>query len=148
MVSLSPHKYYAGLSKAKATRRRKEIEHGKRTDFRDPSAYKPFATNKGVKTRKSGYTARWKRKFPQATSLEQKAAATGVPLKYIRESYNRGLAAWRTGHRPGATEQQWGYARVHSFLLCGKTYQTTDSDIARKAKAASASAKAWWAQTC
>jgi hypothetical protein len=97
MVSLSPHKYYAGLSKAKATRRRKEIQRGKATDFRDPSAYKPFATNKGVKTRKSGYTAQWKRKFPQATSLEQKAAATGVPLKYIRECYNRGMAAWRTG---------------------------------------------------
>jgi hypothetical protein len=148
MVSLSPHKYYAGLSKTKATRRRKEIQRGKATDFRDPSAYKPFATNKGVKTRKSGYTAKWKRKFPKATSLEQKAAATGVPLKYIRECYNRGMAAWRTGHRPGATQQQWGYARVHSFLLCGTTYETTDSDIASKAKAASASAKAWWAKTC
>jgi hypothetical protein len=148
MVDLLPHKYYAGLSKAQATRRRKEIERGKATDFRDPSAYKAFATNKGVKTRKSGYTANWKRRFPQATSLEQKSTATGVPLKYIRESYNRGMAAWRTGHRPGATQQQWGYARVHSFLLCGKTYNTTDSDIARKAKAASAAAKKWWAQTC
>lgn len=148
MVSLHPHKYYAGLSKRQATRRRKEIERGKATDSRDPSAYKPFATNKGVKTRKSGYTAAWKRKFPEATSLEDKAKATGVPLKYIRESYNRGMAAWRTGHRPGATQQQWGYARVHSFLLCGKTYDTTDSDLASKAKDASSAAKEWWAKTC
>ena len=148
MVSLSPHKYYAGLSKRQVTRRKKEIDRGKATDFRDPNAYKPFATNKGVKTRKSGYTAQWKRKFPDATSLEDKAKATGVPLKYIRESYNRGLAAWRTGHRPGATQQQWGYARVHSFLMCGKTYETTDSDLASKAKDASSTAKAWWAKTC
>jgi len=76
--------------------------------------------------------------------LEEKAAVSGVPLKYIRESYNRGMAAWRTGHRPGATQQQWGYARVHSFLLCGKTYHTTDSDIVKEAKKASASARAWW----
>ena len=82
--------------------------------------------------------------FPDAKSLEQKAKATGVPLKYIDESYRRGLAAWRTGHRTGATEQQWGYARAHSFLLCGKTYHTTDSDLAEKAKKASAKARKWW----
>ena len=147
MAHFWPGKYYAGLSKRQATRRKKEITRGKATDWRDPAAYKPFKTDKGVKTRKSGYTAAWKRKFPAATSLKAKAAATGVPLKYIKQSYNRGLAAWRTGHRPGATQQQWGYARVHSFLMCGKTYHTTDSDLARKAKG-SAAAKAWWAKQC
>jgi hypothetical protein len=145
MAGFWPHKYFAGLSKSKATRRKKEINKGKATDWRDPSAYKPFKTDKGVKTRKSGYTAAWKRKFPDATSLEAKAKATGVPLKYIKESYNRGLAAWRTGHRPGATQQQWGYARVHSFLMCGTTYHTTDSDLAREAGTA---AKAWWSKQC
>ena len=86
----------------------------------------------------------WKKQFPKALSLKEKAKATGVPLKTIKASYNRGMAAWRTGHRPGATEQQWGYARVHSFLLCGKTYHTTDSDLARKAKATSAKARKWF----
>ena len=143
-----PAKYYRGLSKAAATRRRKEILRGRSTSWKDPMAYLGFKTDKGVKTKSSGYTAQWKRKFPDATSLEDKAEATGVPLKYIRESYNRGLAAWRTGHRPGATQQQWGYARVHSFLMCGKTYETTDSDLASKAKDASSAAKDWWAKTC
>jgi hypothetical protein len=105
-----------------------------------------FKTDKGVKTRRSNYTAAWKSKFPDAKSLEDKSKASGVPLKYIKDSYNRGMAAWRTGHRPGATAQQWGYARVHSFLLCGKTYHTTDSDIARKAKSKSLKAKKWWAK--
>ena len=117
--------------------------------WKNPKAYVGFKTNIGVKTKKSSYTKAWKKLFPEATSLEQKAKATGVPLKYIKESYNRGFAAWRTGHRPGATAQQWGYARVHSFLLCGKTYQTTDSDLAREAKKQSKSAKAWWtSQKC
>jgi hypothetical protein len=84
--------------------------------------------------------------FPKAKSLKQKSEATGVPLSEIKGSYDRGLAAWRTGHRPGATAQQWGYARVHSFLTCGKTHYSTDSDLVRKAKSKSSSARKWWKQ--
>jgi hypothetical protein len=87
---------------------------------------------------------KWNRRFPGIKSLEDRAKATGVPVPFLTESYRRGMAAWRTGHRPGATEQQWGYARVHSFLLRGKTYHTTDSDIVRRAKKESASARKWW----
>ena len=96
--------------------------------WKSAKAYVGFKTDKGVRTKQSSYTQRWKAKFPDAKSLPEKAKASGVPLRFIRKSYNRGMAAWRTGHRPGATQQQWGYARVHSYLLCGKTYHTTDSD--------------------
>ena len=139
-----PHKYYRGLTRKKQRERKKEIAKFGALGTDDPKAYVGFKTDRGVKTRKSSYTKSWNRRFPQAKSLEARSAATGVPLRFIKESYNRGMAAWRTGHRPGATQQQWGYARVSSFLLCGKTYQTTDSDIARKAKAESSAAKAWW----
>ena len=145
-MDFKPYKYFAGLSKGRATRRAKEIRRGKRLSHKNPAAYKPFQTDKGVKTKTSKYTARFTRKFPQAKSLAAKAKATGVPLSYLRQVYNRGLAAWRTGHRPGATQQQWGYARVHSFLTKGKTYHTADSDIVAKAKAASSSARAWWSR--
>jgi hypothetical protein len=145
-MAFSPYKYFAGLSKKRATRRAKEIRRGKSMSHKNPAAYRPFATDKGVKTKTSKYTARFTRRFPKAKSLAAKAKATGVPLSYLTQVYNRGLAAWRTGHRPGATQQQWGYARVHSFLTKGKTYHTTDSDIVKKAKAASAKAKAWWSR--
>jgi hypothetical protein len=139
-----PKKYYKGLSLRNKTRRKQEIKKYGSLSWKNPSAYKGFKTDIGVKTKTSSYTSAWKSRFPDATSLEQKAEVTGVPLKFIKESYNRGMAAWRTGHRPGATEQQWGYARVHSFLLCGKTYHTTDSDIAKNAIRHSKSAKQWW----
>jgi hypothetical protein len=139
-----PPKYYRGLSKTRKQRRAAEIRRFGAMDWRDPAAYVGFKTDRGVRTRKSGYTDAWRRRFPEARSLEDKAAATGVPLQFIRESYNRGMAAWRTGHRPGATEQQWGYARVHSFLLCGKTALTTDSDLRRDAIAASPAARRWF----
>ena len=138
-----PKRYYQGLSEKKKTQRAKEINKFGAMSSINPKAYVGFATDKGVKTKTSSYTEQWHAKFPDALSLEQKAAATGVPLKYIREGYNRGMAAWRTGHRPGATQQQWGYARVHSFLLRGKTYMTTDSDLVKKAKS-DPKARAWW----
>ena len=117
--------------------------------WKNPKAYVGFKTNSGVRTKTSKYSSSWKKKFPDAKSLADKSKATGVPLKYLRKSYNRGMAAWRTGHRPGATQQQWGYARVNSLLLCGKTYHTTDSDLVRDAKKESGDARKWWSsQKC
>jgi hypothetical protein len=139
-----PFRYFQGLSARKKTQRKSEIKKFGSKSSKDPSAYTGFKTDKGIKTKTSSYTKQWKSKFPDALSLEQKAKATGVPLRYIREVYNRGMAAWRTGHRPGATEQQWGYARTHSYLLCGKTALTTDSDLRREAIKMSASAKRWF----
>jgi len=140
----APKKYFSGLSKTQKKTKLKEMKKFGAYHWKDPKAYKGFATDKLVKSKTSNYTRRFKKIFPDADSLEEKAKATGVPLKYIKESYNRGMAAWRTGHRPGATEQQWGYARVHSFLMKGKTYQTTNSDLATKAKKESRSARKWW----
>lgn len=129
-----PAKYFGTLSKTRKAERKKEIAKFGAKGWKDPKAYVGFKTNKGVKTRKSHYSADWARLFPGVKSLEDRAKVTGVPLSIIKESYNRGMAAWRTGHRPGATQQQWGYARVSSLLLCGKTHYTTDSDLVRKAK--------------
>lgn len=142
-----PSKYYSGLPRSTRKRRAAEIRRFGSLGWRDPAAYTGFKTDIGRKTRRSGYTVEWARQFPDARSLEAKAAVTGVPLRFLRESYNRGLAAWRTGHRPGATQQQWGYARVHSFLLCGKTARTTDADLRREAMSASGTAKRWFS-TC
>jgi hypothetical protein len=143
-----PKKYYMGLSIKNKTLRKKEIKKYGSLSWKNPKAYKGFKTDVGVKGKSSSYTAAWKSKFPNANSLEEKSEATGVPIKFIKQSYNRGMAAWRTGHRPGATEQQWGYARVHSFLLCGKTYHTTDSDIVKDALKNSKAAKQWWGKQC
>jgi len=139
-----PHKYFAGLKMRARTRRKAEIKKFGALHWKDPKAYVGFKTDKGVKGKTSGYTAAWHKLFPGADSLEEKAKATGVPLWAIKESYNRGMAAWRTGHRPGATEQQWGRARVSSLLTCGRTYYTTDSNLVRKAKKQSAKARKWF----
>jgi hypothetical protein len=50
------------------------------------------------------------------TALKKKVEETGVPLPLLRIVMRRGMAAWKSGHRPGAGQEQWGYARVNSFL--------------------------------
>jgi Family of unknown function (DUF5824) len=142
-----PAKYFAGLNKTQKKKKLKEMKHFGSMSWSNPKAYVGFKTDQTVKSKPSSYTQRWKAKFPKALSLKQKSDATRVPLKYIKKSFDRGMAAWRTGHRPGATQQQWGYARVHSFLLKGKTYRTTNSDLARDAIAESKGARAWFKKT-
>lgn len=144
-MGVKPYKYYAGLTQKQVAARKREIEKFGKMNWRDPKAYIGFKTNRFAKTkRKSSYTAQWDRLFPGVKSLEDRAAATGVPLWALRNSFRRGQAAWRTGHRLGQTPESWSYPRVSSMLLCGKTHYTTDADIVRKAKAKSASARRWF----
>ena len=139
-----PSKYFGTLSKTRRKTRKREIARFGSMSWKDPRAYKGFKTDKNMKTRKSSYSARWERKFPGVKSLEDRAKVTGVPVSVLKESYNRGMAAWRTGHRPGATQQQWAYARVSSLLLNGKTAKTADADLVKKAKKRSSKARKWF----
>ena len=66
--------------------------------------------------------------------LKKKSEKSGIPYGILKQVYNRGMAAWKTGHRPGASQQQWAYARVNSFLTGGKTRTTADADLWAKAK--------------
>ena len=63
-------------------------------------------------------------------SLAGKARKFGVPLGTLKKVYKRGVAAWNSGHRPGTTPQQWGHARVNSYVNKGKgTYGGADKDL-------------------
>ena len=67
--------------------------------------------------------------------VKKKAAKSGMPYGVLMKVYNRGMAAWRTGHRPGTTPQQWGMARVNSFVTKSSgTWGKADSDLASKVR--------------
>jgi hypothetical protein len=129
-----PTKYFKGLSTRKARTRKTEITRRAKMSFKDPKAYRPFKTDSGVKTRKSTYTERFHKKYPRVTGLAGIAKATGVSKPVLQKVYDRGMAAWRTGHRPGASQEAWGMARVYSFVLKGKTYRTADADLAKTSR--------------
>ena len=68
-------------------------------------------------------------------ALKEKSEETGVPLEFLRIVMRRGMAAWKTGHRPGAGVHQWGYARVNSFLTKQEgTWGGADSDVAKEVR--------------
>ena len=64
-----------------------------------------------------------KRKSGTGTALKNKAKSANAPLGTLRAIYNKGLAAWRTGHRPGASQHAWAMARVNSVLAGGPARQ-------------------------
>ena len=68
-------------------------------------------------------------------ALQTKSDKTGIPYGILKQVFNRGVAAWRTGHRPGTNPTQWGYARVNSFATKSKgTWGGADKDLAAKAR--------------
>jgi hypothetical protein len=62
--------------------------------------------------------------------LAAKAEKSGISIGTLRKVYRRGVAAWNSGHRPGTTPQQWGMARVNSYITHGSgTYGGADKDL-------------------
>jgi|TARA_B100001094_G_scaffold307154_1_gene338599 hypothetical protein len=137
----SPEKqpdYYKGLSKKDKEERERVIKRRSKMDSDDPKAYKGFRSDKGVKsTKKSQYTSKFKKMFGELSeedkktvteklnakirkSLKNKAKKANAPMGALTTIYNKGLAAWRTGHRPGANQHAWAMARVNSVLTGGK----------------------------
>ena len=66
-------------------------------------------------------------------ALKAKSEKSGVSVGILSKVYDRGMAAYKTGHRPGTTPQQWALARVNSFLTGGGA-RKADADLWKQAK--------------
>ena len=65
--------------------------------------------------------------------LVTKAKKSGMPYGILKKVYDRGMAAYKTGHRPGTTAQQWAFARVNSFVTKSSgTWGKADKDLAKQ----------------
>ena len=68
-------------------------------------------------------------------ALVKKAEKSGMPYSILKKVYDRGMAAYKTGHRPGATPQQWALARVNSFTTKSSgTWGKADKDLAKQVR--------------
>jgi len=75
------------------------------------------------------------RAFP--LSLSDIAKLSGMPLKALKEVFNKGIGAYYTNPasvRPSVkSPEQWGYGRVYSFVMKKPTtYGKADKHIAEK----------------
>ena len=67
--------------------------------------------------------------------LVNKSKKSGISYGILKKVYDRGLAAYKTGHRPGTTAPQWAFARVNSFITKGSgTWGKADKDLANKVR--------------
>ena len=147
--------YFKGLSKSTVARKKAQIKKQVAMSDDDPDAYKEMpGDTKGKKNLKPGEgTKDYHRLYTEAedekqstdrspidseaieTGLKNKSEETGVPIGILRAVMRRGMAAWKSGHRPGAGQEQWGYARVNAFLTKGEgTWGKADKDLAKEVR--------------
>ena len=135
-----PSKYFSGLAKSTKAKRDAAFKKQAKMDNDNPDAYKPAPGDADAKTKPSVHTKKYKQMFGEEQldekikGLVTKAEKSGISYGILKKVYDRGMAAWKTGHRPGTTPQQWAFARVNSFLTGGKTRTTADADLWAKAK--------------
>jgi len=65
--------------------------------------------------------------------LVNKSEKSGISYSILKKVYDRGLAAYKTGHRPGTTAPQWAFARVNSFITGGGA-RKSDNDLWKQHK--------------
>ena len=77
--------------------------------------------------------------------LVNKAEKSGMPYSILKKVYDRGMAAYKTGHRPGTTAQQWAFARVNSFVTKSSgTWGKADKDLAKQVRGESVETESLW----
>ena len=138
-----PKKYVAGLSDKDKKAHDRHLEKGSKKSDSDKSAYKQSPADKKAKTKPSVHTKKYKQMFGEndvelnevIKGLKKKAEKSGMPYSILKQVYNRGMAAWKGGHRPGTTPQQWAFARVNSFITKSSgTWGKADKDLAKKVR--------------
>ena len=157
-----PHPYTASLSDKDEEEKEDQMKKQTEMDDDDPKAYKEMPGDEKAREEGKVKTSKHVKKYHELygdekneslviekaegnrgpidddaieTGLKNKSEETGVPIGLLRIVMRRGMAAWKTGHRPGATEQQWGYARVNSFLTKSEgTWGGADSDVAKEVR--------------
>ena len=140
-----PKKYYKKLDKDTKKKRadffKKKSGSYKKSDDNDD--YKAAPGDKKAKTKPSIHTKKFKQMYGEGLldleekikGIENKAKKTGMPYGILKKVYDRGMAAWKGGHRPGATQQQWAFARVNSFVTKSSgTWGGADKDLAKQVR--------------
>ena len=125
-----PKKYLKGLNRVEMAIAAKEIDKGYKYDSDDPKAYEDWKSD--IKAKARGYKtvpSKYKKKFikmygplpEKGEFLDKMAKATGIKKSILKKVYDKGLAAWATGHRVGVAPHQWATGRVYSFVTLGNT---------------------------
>ena len=122
--------YTNGLSKRDANRQKKNIRTARKSYKKGKYVNRPKL--KSYKKKKSGWTAKFHKRHPNAKTIPQIARATGIPADALNAVKRKGMGAYySSGSRPNQTAHSWGMARMYSFILGGPT-RKVDKEITKK----------------
>lgn len=144
-------KYFKDLGKSTKEKRRAQFNKQADMDDDDPDAYEPAPGDaRAKKGKESKHTIAYKKKYGEGfkslsdiltekdaieSGLKKKSKDSGIDYGILKQVFDRGMAAWKSGHRPGMGQVQWAYARVNSFIMKGDgTWHGRDKDLAAKVK--------------
>ena len=129
------------MTKLKQKNEKKEVKELKFKDIRNMERQGKSAADIAKALKVSTKSVRdilgeEKRLYVEAiAALQKKADKSGMPYSILKQVYDRGMAAWKGGHRPGAGQHQWAFARVNSFVTKSSgTWGGADKDLAAKVK--------------
>lgn len=142
-----PDSYKKGLTKEEqeiAKREAKEtMARAEKKNVSSKDLYKDWESDKRFRKRtkkipKSPATKAYEDMFAEASGTDKallnKSKKSGIPLGILRQVFKRGMAAWRSGHRPGVAPQQWALGRVNSFITGKGGARKADADLWKKYK--------------
>ena len=131
-----PSKYLKGLNALEKMIAEDEIDKGYKYDADDPKAYEFWksdikATARGLKIGTSKHRVKYYKKYRKNIDKDYKPAGNSPKQKFLNrirketkikksileKIYDKGLAAWRVGHRPGVQQHQWAAGRVYAFAV-------------------------------
>ena len=131
-----PSRYLKGLTKLEKMIAEDEIDKGYKYDADDPEAYKFWksdikATARGLKIGTSKHRDKYYKMYRKNIDKDYKPAGdspkekflnrirkeTKIKRSILEKIYDKGLAAWRVGHRPGVQQHQWAAGRVYAFAV-------------------------------
>ena len=141
--------YLTAKTKKERDLMKKEIDKHAKKDPDDPSSYKKWpadykcgdTSGEPHDTKKSPATVAYHKKYKKEenivnedgdnieTALKNKEKDTGIPYDILKQVHDRGMAAWRTGHRPGVAQAQWAMGRVNSFITGEGKAREADQDL-------------------
>lgn len=133
-------KMEADLTKSQIKKVHKVADELPKDSFRDRYGKKQgdsvrYATATKMVKKKLGIKEDRRLYVETIAGLKKKAEKSGMPYSILKKVYDRGMAAWKGGHRPGATQQQWAFARVNSFVTKSSgTWGGADKDLAAKVR--------------
>ncbi len=99
-------------------------------------------------TNKEKYNKKYGFKLKESHSIDDISKTSGIKKSILQEVYNRGVGARKSnpssvrslsGKKVGGSSlkgkmsgEQWGQARIYSFVVGGKTQSTADKDLWEK----------------